>query len=612
VNAQSGLFRSWLHRGVIVALLFTATLSVSLSSPASAISQYHSVTFAENDNDSDTVTAIQTENAPTALNLFADLSPQFVNPGYNFVDWNTQPNGSGTSYSDGQTYDFGADIVLYAIWVGEYHTVTFAENDSESDTVTALETENVPTALTSFSSLSPAFVNSGYTFTGWNTESNGSGTSYTDGETYNFDAPLVLYAMWQAVDATATFDLNGGSGSVAPETVSVGSSVSLPSSSGITETGFAFEDWNTASDGSGTSYPAGASVTLSANETFYAQWTPVIQISFSPNGGAGSINDLSGQTGTTVTLPASTSLTNTGFTLTSWNTAANGSGTSYTPGQTLTLTSSLTLYAQWTSVIQISFSANGGVGSISDLSGQAGTTVTLPASTSLTHSGSTLNSWNTAANGSGTSYLPGQSLTLTTSMTLYAQWTATSNVVVSFAANGGSGSLSELTGAVGATVTLPISSSLVKSGYTFTSWNTAANGSGTSYAPGQSLTLTSSLTLYAQWKAAPTSSLYGSIGVFQKSATTLSPSLKAQVARLASVVKTKKYDVVRLFGYSADTGLASLNGSLSAARARNVASYLQSELRTLKVNGVKISASGEGAVVGKTSSLYSCVEVFVQ
>jgi uncharacterized repeat protein (TIGR02543 family) len=611
VNTHS-LFRTWLQRGVLVALLFTAAFSVSLASPASAISQYHTVTFAENDSESDSVSSTQTEDAPTALTLFTNLSPQFVNPGYTFLDWNTEPDGSGVSYSDGQTYDFDSAIVLYAIWVGEYHTVTLAENDSESDAVTALETENVATALTSFSSLSPAFVNSGYTFTGWNTEANGSGTSYTDGETYSFDAPLVLYAMWRAVDATATFDLNGGSGSVPPETVSVGISVSLPSSNGITDTGFTFNDWNTASDGSGTSYPAGASVTLNASETFYAQWTPVIQISFSANGGAGSINDLSGQAGTMVTLPASTSLTNSGFALTSWNTAANGSGTSYAPGQSLTLTTSLTLYAQWTSVIQISFSANGGVGSISDLSGEAGTTVTLPASTSLTNSGSTLTSWNTAANGSGTSYAPGQSLALSTSLTLYAQWTATSKVVVSFSANGGSGSLSELTGAVGATVTLPSSSSLVKSGYTFASWNTSANGSGTSYVSGQSLTLSTSLTLYAQWKATPTSALYGSIGDFQKNTATLSKVLKAQVVRLATEVKARKYDVVRLFGYSADTGLASLNGSLSTTRAHEVATYLESELRAMKVDDVKISASGEGAVVGRTSSLYSCVEVFVQ
>jgi outer membrane protein OmpA-like peptidoglycan-associated protein len=100
--------------------------------------------------------------------------------------------------------------------------------------------------------------------------------------------------------------------------------------------------------------------------------------------------------------------------------------------------------------------------------------------------------------------------------------------------------------------------------------------------------------------------------VFSKSTSALSAGLKAQVARLASVVKKKGYDEVTLFGYSADTGLVSLDGSLSSARADGVANYLKSELRSMKVTGVKISATGEGAVAGKTSSSYSRVEVFVQ
>jgi outer membrane protein OmpA-like peptidoglycan-associated protein len=184
--------------------------------------------------------------------------------------------------------------------------------------------------------------------------------------------------------------------------------------------------------------------------------------------------------------------------------------------------------------------------------------------------------------------------------------------VVNFSANGGNGSLADLSGPVGTTVTLPSSSSAVRTGFTLASWNTAANGSGTSYALGQAVTLSTSLTLYAQWSATPTSTLYGSIGVFRMNSSALTTSLKTQVERLAAIVKEKSYVVVRLFGYSADTGIASLNGSLSSARASRVASFLQSELRSMNVTGVKISASGEGAVSGRTSSRYSCVEVFVQ
>lgn len=39
---------------------------------------------------------------------------------------------------------------------------------------------------------------SGYTFASWNTVSGGSGTSYTDGESYPFTASVTLYALWTA------------------------------------------------------------------------------------------------------------------------------------------------------------------------------------------------------------------------------------------------------------------------------------------------------------------------------------------------------------------------------------------------------------------------------
>ncbi|HMM99298.1 MAG TPA: InlB B-repeat-containing protein, partial [Anaerolineales bacterium] len=64
---------------------------------------------------------------------------------------------------------------------------------------------NAPTALTL-----NAFARSGYTFSGWNTAANGSGTSYADGATYPFAADATLYAQWTANSYTVTFNANGG------------------------------------------------------------------------------------------------------------------------------------------------------------------------------------------------------------------------------------------------------------------------------------------------------------------------------------------------------------------------------------------------------------------
>lgn len=72
--------------------------------------------------------------------------------------------------------------------------------------------------------------------------------------------------------ATITFNANGGSGTV-PIAIStyVGVANTIPSNS-LTRTGYTFNGWNTASDGSGTAYATGSTITTSGNVTLYAQW----------------------------------------------------------------------------------------------------------------------------------------------------------------------------------------------------------------------------------------------------------------------------------------------------------------------------------------------------
>ena len=81
---------------------------------------------------------------------------------------------------------------------------------------------------------------------------------------------------------------------------------------------------------------AGPSVTL--------YWCTV---SYNGNGStSGSVSSTSGYEGEKSTI-ASNGFTKTGYTFTGWNTASNGTGTSYTPGSEITFSSSITLYAQW-------------------------------------------------------------------------------------------------------------------------------------------------------------------------------------------------------------------------------------------------------------------------
>lgn len=71
-----------------------------------------------------------------------------------------------------------------------------------------------------------------------------------------------------------------------------------------------------------------------------------------------------------------------------------------------------------------------------------------------------------------------------------------SNITVAYDANGGSGTMTSQTGSTSYTV--KTNSFTAPTGGTFTGWNTAADGSGTAYAAGN--TISSNATLYAQWK----------------------------------------------------------------------------------------------------------------
>ena len=149
----------------------------------------------------------------------------------------------------------------------------------------------------------------------------------------------------------------------------------------------------------------------------------------------------------------------------------------------------------------LSYDANGGEGAIDSATGAAGESVTV-AENVFTRNNYTFTGWNTKADGTGTAYKPGDSFTLTNENTvLYAQWSknAPVQVKVSYNANGGAGTMESVTGDVGSKIVIR-QSGFTRSEYTFTGWNTQADGKGTAYKAGDSFTLTDKDTvLYAQW-----------------------------------------------------------------------------------------------------------------
>ena len=108
--------------------------------------------------------------------------------------------------------------------------------------------------------------------------------------------------------------------------------------------------------------------------------------------------------------------------------------------------------------------------------------------------------WNTEANGSGTPYLPGDSLILNADVVLYAQWE--DNVLeytVSYNANGGVNEPAAQVVANQEGILISEPGTMSREGYKFLNWNTAQDGSGTAYGPGDSFIVTEDTILYAQW-----------------------------------------------------------------------------------------------------------------
>lgn len=109
-------------------------------------------------------------------------------------------NADGT-YTETATASAG-DIINYVngVWGGEEPTeltVTFEANGSTEYPVEGTMEPQTVLEKTDTALNANTFTREGYNFTGWNTEADGTGTSYADGATVNLTENTTLYAQWE-------------------------------------------------------------------------------------------------------------------------------------------------------------------------------------------------------------------------------------------------------------------------------------------------------------------------------------------------------------------------------------------------------------------------------
>lgn len=162
-----------------------------------------------------------------------------------------------------------------AVYTAEYaetentYTVSFKEKTQEGETEAAAAlTAAVGTSIT-LPDVTQA--REGYTFEGWTESENGTGEVLKAGAAYTPKADTTLYAKWEIKYIEVTFDANGGTGEAYTQQVQQNTDAKLNANT-FTRADYTFTGWNTAADGSGTSYENGATVNLAAKTTLYAQW----------------------------------------------------------------------------------------------------------------------------------------------------------------------------------------------------------------------------------------------------------------------------------------------------------------------------------------------------
>ena len=235
-----------------------------------------------------------------------------------------------------------------------------------------------------------------------------------------------------------------------------------------------------------TRWPWGAYVTVDLGK---AIGTPVVYtITFNSNDGT-SVESQNVNAGEKLTEPTPAP-TKEGFTFDGWyeDSTFSKKFDFNTP-----ITDNMTLYAKWTeNKYTLTFDANGGSGTmtpVTDLTGE----YTLPANEFTAPSGKQFKGWSLTTDGAIVTKVD-----MTENRTVYAIWENIPVVTytVSFAANGGTGTMADVTGISGE-YTLPANGFTAPAGKQFKAWSVG----GVEKVVGDKITVTANTTVTAVWEA---------------------------------------------------------------------------------------------------------------
>lgn len=444
----------------------------------------------------------------------------FVRDGYTFTGWKRADNQQ--AYGDGQwvtnlTTQPNGIVTMVAQWSANEAHIRYNPNPPAGKTTGGQGTPNWDGHTGDTPTIGQnGWTIDGYTFAGWATSPDGSGARYAPGARWTANGTLTLYAQWTPGQASLTYDGNGATGGKTdPQTGKTDEKINVRDN-GFTRDGYTFVTWNTQADCKGNAVKPNSEWTLQGSSTLYACWAGNAQtLTYHGNGATGGNTAAqSGKTGDELTTNAN-GFTRDGYTFVRWDTAKDGSGTAYGEGkngvsQYTMKPAGNDLYAIWKAnpaTIQYRNDWPNTTGSTPDTTGNTGDTVTI-SQNSFDRPGYTFTGWSTSKRGDP-SLQPGDKHTLEPrTTTVWAQWKANPAHLVYNSNIGSIGSETRTVDGVVDQTVKTIDNPFDRPGYTFSGWNTQADGKGKAYDPGADYVLTANdkstpkntSVLYAQWK----------------------------------------------------------------------------------------------------------------
>lgn len=444
----------------------------------------------------------------------------FVRDGYTFTGWKRADNQQ--AYGDGQwvtnlTTQPNGIVTMVAQWSANEAHIRYNPNPPAGKTTGGQGTPNWDGHTGDTPTIGQnGWTIDGYTFAGWATSPDGGGARYAPGARWTANGTLTLYAQWTPGQAGLTYDGNGATGGKTdPQTGKTDEKINVRDN-GFTRDGYTFVTWNTQADCKGNAVKPNSEWTLRGSSTLYACWAGNAQtLTYHGNGATGGNTAAqSGKTGDELTTNAN-GFTRDGYTFVRWDTAKDGSGTAYGEGkngvsQYVMKPAGNDLYAIWKAnpaTIQYRNDWPNTTGSTPDTTGNTGDTVTI-SQNSFDRPGYTFTGWSTSKRGDP-SLQPGDKHTLEPrTTTVWAQWKADPAHLVYNSNIGTVGSETKTVDGVVDQTVKTITNPFDRPGYTFSGWNTQADGKGKAYATGADYVLTANdkstpkntSVLYAQWK----------------------------------------------------------------------------------------------------------------